>query len=120
MFGLLDGLHEWPPDFLSVDCIHAFGEAGRIAEADRSDSVGDPDVENVSVGYLLDRKYLEQRAQTGRSKAVGERSRCGGSRGWIGNADMPGHGRTAAAIDQAAERPVNAATIVIRMGEDSP
>jgi gamma-glutamyltranspeptidase / glutathione hydrolase len=63
MLGLLDHLHASAPNFLNVSFVHAFIEAGRIAEADRSDVVGDPDVENVSVAGLLDQSYLGRRAK---------------------------------------------------------
>jgi gamma-glutamyltranspeptidase/glutathione hydrolase len=62
ILGLLNQLEAWPPDFLNVGFVHTFIEAGRIAEADRSDVVGDPDLGTASVAPLLDREYLEKRA----------------------------------------------------------
>ncbi|HEY1287257.1 MAG TPA: gamma-glutamyltransferase [Burkholderiales bacterium] len=56
-----------PP--LSVDAVHLFSEAGRLAYADRAKYLGDPAFKNVPVGRLLDPKYLDARA-----KLIGERS----------------------------------------------
>jgi len=56
-----------PP--LSVDAVHLFSEAGRLAYADRAKYLGDPAFKNVPVGRLLDSKYLDARA-----KLIGERS----------------------------------------------
>jgi len=56
-----------PP--LSVDALHLFSEAGRLAYADRAKYLGDPAFKNVPVGRLLDPKYLDARA-----KLIGERS----------------------------------------------
>ena len=63
LLGLLDRLHANDPDFLDVNFVHFFIEAGRIAEVDRADIVGDPDVEPVSAGALLDERFLRQRAK---------------------------------------------------------
>jgi gamma-glutamyltranspeptidase/glutathione hydrolase len=60
---ILDQLHAGFPDFLNVEFVHAFVEAGRIAEADRADTVGDPDIEKVLVAPLLDPRYIEDRAK---------------------------------------------------------
>jgi gamma-glutamyltranspeptidase/glutathione hydrolase len=60
---ILDQLHAGYPDFLNADFVHAFVEAGRIAEADRADTVGDPDIEKVLVAAFLDPRYIEQRAK---------------------------------------------------------
>ena len=56
-----------PP--LSVDALHLFSEAGRLAYADRAKYLGDPAFKNVPVGRLLDPKYLDARA-----RLIGERS----------------------------------------------
>jgi gamma-glutamyltranspeptidase / glutathione hydrolase len=56
-----------PP--LSVDAVHLFSEAGRLAYADRAKYLGDPAFKNVPVRRLLDPKYLDARA-----KLIGERS----------------------------------------------
>jgi len=56
-----------PP--LSVEAVHLFSEAGRLAYADRAKYLGDPAFKNVPVGRLLDPKYLDARA-----KLIGERS----------------------------------------------
>jgi gamma-glutamyltranspeptidase / glutathione hydrolase len=62
ILGILDRLPKMAADFLDVDVVHAFIEAGRIAEADRMDVVGDPDKGAPSVLPLIDDTYLAQRA----------------------------------------------------------
>jgi gamma-glutamyltranspeptidase/glutathione hydrolase len=51
-------------EFLDADFVHAFVEAGRIAETDRLDVVGDPDNGAPSVLPLLDGSYLDKRAES--------------------------------------------------------
>lgn len=46
----------------SADQIHCVSEAGRMAFADRGAYVGDPDYSEIPQGQLLDRNYLETRA----------------------------------------------------------
>ncbi|HEU4645809.1 MAG TPA: gamma-glutamyltransferase family protein [Burkholderiales bacterium] len=53
----------------SVEAVHLFSEAARLAYADRARYVGDPDFTPVPVMKLLDPKYLDARA-----KRIGERS----------------------------------------------
>jgi gamma-glutamyltranspeptidase/glutathione hydrolase len=60
---LLDQIRAGPPNFLSVRFVHAFVEAGRIAQADRLNSIGDPDLGRVSPDQLLSHSHIEQRAR---------------------------------------------------------
>jgi gamma-glutamyltranspeptidase/glutathione hydrolase len=53
----------------SVDAVHLFSEAGRLAYADRAKYLGDPAFNDIPVRSLLDPAYLEKRA-----KLIGERS----------------------------------------------
>jgi len=53
----------------SVEAVHLFSEASRLAYADRALYVGDPDFTPVPVAKLLDAKYLAARATK-----IGERS----------------------------------------------
>jgi gamma-glutamyltranspeptidase/glutathione hydrolase len=53
----------------SVEAVHLFSEAARLAYADRAFHVADPDFVRVPVARLLDAKYLDARA-----KLIGERS----------------------------------------------
>ena len=53
----------------SVDAVHLFSEAGRLAYADRAKYLGDPDFVSVPTSKLLEVPYLEKRA-----KLIGERS----------------------------------------------
>lgn len=46
----------------SVDAIHLFSEAGRLAFADRDRYIADPDMVDIPVAGLLDPHYLAQRA----------------------------------------------------------
>jgi gamma-glutamyltranspeptidase/glutathione hydrolase len=46
----------------SVEFIHRFAEAGRLAYADRAACVGDPMAAPVPVGAMLDERYLARRA----------------------------------------------------------
>lgn len=58
----------------SVDFIHRFAEAGRLAYADRAACVGDPMAGSVPVGAMLDEHYLARRAASvgARAGAPGE------------------------------------------------
>lgn len=56
----------WAPD--SVDAVHYFSEAGRLAYADRNRYLADPDFVPVPAG-LLDRGYLAARSQLIRDDA---------------------------------------------------
>jgi len=47
----------------SVEAVHLFAEAGRLAFADRARYLGDPEFTPVPVLKLLDPKYLERRAK---------------------------------------------------------
>ncbi|MEB2401422.1 MAG: gamma-glutamyltransferase [Alcaligenaceae bacterium] len=49
-----------PPD--SLEAVHLFSEAGKLAYADRDFYVADPDFQDVPVRALLDPAYLELRA----------------------------------------------------------
>ena len=51
------------PPPLSLDGVHRFAEAGRLAYADRARYLADPAFENVPVSALLDSAYLAARAQ---------------------------------------------------------
>jgi gamma-glutamyltranspeptidase / glutathione hydrolase len=62
MLELLDQLHAGPPNFLSASFVHTFVEAGRIAQADRLRSIGDPEQETVATAPLLSRSHISQRA----------------------------------------------------------
>jgi gamma-glutamyltranspeptidase/glutathione hydrolase len=53
----------------SVEAVHLFSEAARLAYADRAMYVGDPDFAPVPVKQLLNPKHLDARA-----KRIGERS----------------------------------------------
>jgi gamma-glutamyltranspeptidase/glutathione hydrolase len=53
----------------SVEAVHLFSEASRLAYADRALYVGDPDFSPVPMTKMLDAKYLAARAQR-----IGERS----------------------------------------------
>src|SRR5262245_52775289 len=53
----------------SVEAVHLFSEAGRLAYADRAKHLGDPAFNNIPVSALLDSAYLDRRA-----KLIGERS----------------------------------------------
>jgi gamma-glutamyltranspeptidase/glutathione hydrolase len=53
----------------SVEAVHLFSEAGRLAYADRAKYLGDPAFVSVPTAKLLDSHYLDTRA-----KLIGERS----------------------------------------------
>ncbi len=53
----------------SVEAVHLFSEAARLAYADRAQYVGDPGFVDVPVARLLDPGYLD-----GRARLIGERS----------------------------------------------
>jgi gamma-glutamyltranspeptidase / glutathione hydrolase len=62
MLGILDRVAVPFKDFLDPASVHLFVEAGRVAEVDRLDVVGDPDRGAPSVLPLLDDHYLSARA----------------------------------------------------------
>jgi gamma-glutamyltranspeptidase/glutathione hydrolase len=62
ILGLIERVSIKPADFLDLDFVHVFADAGRIAQADRMDVVGDPDAGAPSVVPLLDETYLSQQA----------------------------------------------------------
>jgi gamma-glutamyltranspeptidase/glutathione hydrolase len=53
----------------SVEAVHLFSEAGRLAYADRAKYLGDPAFNEIPVGRLLSGDYLDSRA-----RLIGERS----------------------------------------------
>jgi gamma-glutamyltranspeptidase/glutathione hydrolase len=69
ILGILEGtaFDAAPP--LSVEAVHLFSEAARLAYADRAQYVGDPDFVDVPVARLLDPRYLVARA-----RLIGEQS----------------------------------------------
>src|SRR5262245_53618660 len=69
ILGLLERTHfaRAPPH--SVDAVHLFSEAGRLAYADRAKYLGDPAFNNIPVARLLSGHYLDSRA-----RLIGERS----------------------------------------------
>jgi gamma-glutamyltranspeptidase/glutathione hydrolase len=85
-----------PPlySFLDLNFVHQFIEAGRLAEADRIESIGDPDAGSVPVRQLLDPAHLRARAALIQNRstlgdgAVGVISR-GGSRPDCGRLEHP-------------------------------
>lgn len=60
--GILERTPALAQSFLDLRFVHRFIEAGRMAEADRMDVVGDPDASSVSVGALLTPAHLMARA----------------------------------------------------------
>ncbi|HYE00687.1 MAG TPA: gamma-glutamyltransferase [Alphaproteobacteria bacterium] len=63
MLGILEGrdMAGLGPD--SSEAVHWFAEAGRLAFADRGVYLGDPDFVKVPVKGLIDRGYIESRAE---------------------------------------------------------
>lgn len=57
----VEAAHVPPP--LSLEGVHRFAEAGRLAYADRARYLADPAFESVPVSALLDPAYLASRAQ---------------------------------------------------------
>jgi gamma-glutamyltranspeptidase / glutathione hydrolase len=70
MLGMLAERQTPPNAFLDPGFLHRFIEAGRLAEADRMDVVGDPDAGPVPVQELLSPAHLQARAALIRSEAV--------------------------------------------------
>ncbi len=68
--GILDRTRALAPSFLDLRFVHRFIEAGRIAEADRMNVVGDPDTGSVSVRKLLAPAYLKAQAMRIKDNAV--------------------------------------------------
>jgi gamma-glutamyltranspeptidase / glutathione hydrolase len=60
--GILERTRALAPSFLDLRFVHRFIEAGRIAEADRMNVVGDPDKGSVSVRKLLTPAHLMAQA----------------------------------------------------------
>jgi gamma-glutamyltranspeptidase/glutathione hydrolase len=80
--GILERTPGPAPSFLDVRFVHRFIEAGRMAEADRMDVVGDPDASSVSVGALLMPAHLLARAARINDNSVmanPHRAACGAS-----------------------------------------
>jgi len=67
--GLLGELTRRPGGLSDAVSVHRFIEAGRIAEADRLDFIGDPDVISGSADALLTASYLKLRASEIRDDA---------------------------------------------------
>jgi len=82
----------------TVEALHLFAEAGRLAYADRGQFVADPDFVAQPVAGLLDPSYL-----TGRAKLLGDRS--------IGHAP-PGRPAGAPVLASAPENPLHGTTHV--------
>jgi len=74
----------------SAEAVHLFGEAGRLAFADRARYLADPDFVPQPVAGLLDRAYLEQRAQLIGERSMG-RAEAGVPPGATALAPAPGH-----------------------------
>jgi gamma-glutamyltranspeptidase/glutathione hydrolase len=55
----------------SVEAVHLFSEAARLAYADRARYVGDPDFAPVPAVRMLDPKYLDARAKQIRERSMG-------------------------------------------------
>jgi gamma-glutamyltranspeptidase / glutathione hydrolase len=62
MLGILEQSKPAPQSFLDLRSVHRFIEAGRMAEADRMEVVGDPDAGPVPVAELLSPARLRARA----------------------------------------------------------
>jgi len=62
MLGLLERLPMDRHAPGSLEAVHAFAEAGRLAYADRDYYLADPDYADQPVRQLLDRRYLAQRS----------------------------------------------------------
>jgi gamma-glutamyltranspeptidase / glutathione hydrolase len=62
ILGILDQRRQPLVSFLDARFAHRFVEAGRLAEADRMEVVGDPEAGPVSVQELLSRTHLRARA----------------------------------------------------------
>lgn len=59
---MLGMLEHFPPDDGSVDAVHRYTEAGRLAYADRNRYIADPEFVSVPLAGLLDPAYLAARA----------------------------------------------------------
>lgn len=63
---ILGMLEHYPVGQMSIDdpaTLHLLAEASRLAFADRNHYIGDPDFVDIPLEGLLDRHYLQQRAQ---------------------------------------------------------
>ncbi|WP_127347985.1 gamma-glutamyltransferase [Pseudidiomarina mangrovi] len=92
MLGILEHTPIADAEPMSVDAVHYFTQAARLAYADRNRYIGDADFVEVPVAQMLNKEYLRERAQL------------------IGDSDMgkaqPGEfGLIARADDQALEIP---------------
>ena len=75
MLGILErlDLRSLPPN--SIESVHLFAEAGRLAYADRDAYVADPGFVDVPLAGMLAPDYLEERARlVGRSRSMGRAS----------------------------------------------
>jgi gamma-glutamyltranspeptidase/glutathione hydrolase len=61
MLSMLDWFNIKENKFLSVEYIHLLAEIEKLAYADRSKYLGDPDFVNIPINLLLDREYLLNR-----------------------------------------------------------
>lgn len=63
---ILGMLEHYPVGEMAIDdpaTVHLLAEASRLAFADRNHYIGDPDFIDIPISGLLDRQYLQQRAQ---------------------------------------------------------
>lgn len=92
LLGLLERLpmQQYAPN--SLQAVHAFAEAGRLAYADRDHFLADPDYVDQPVRQLLDRRYLAKRSALMQS----DRSMGTATHGDIAGATARGEDRTAA------------------------
>jgi gamma-glutamyltranspeptidase/glutathione hydrolase len=99
--GILERTQALAPSFFDLRFVHRFIEAGRIAEADRMNVVGDPDRGTVSVGRLLTPAHLMAQAKRIKDNAV--------------MADP--HGQDCVASDQPPEPSTSQISLVDRWGD---
>jgi gamma-glutamyltranspeptidase/glutathione hydrolase len=89
------------PSFLDLRFVHRFIEAGRMAEADRMNAVGDPDRATVSVRQLLTPTHLTAQATRIKENAVMADPR----------------GEDCATVDQLPEPSTSQVSVVDRWGD---
>jgi gamma-glutamyltranspeptidase / glutathione hydrolase len=70
LLGILKQRRTASSSFADLDFVHEFIEAGRLAEADRTAIVGDPDLSAVAVRGFLNAEYLKARASLIRPDAA--------------------------------------------------
>lgn len=63
ILGILENFKMSEYDPLSVEAIHLFAEANKLAYADRAKYIADPDFVDVPTEKLLDKDYLAERAK---------------------------------------------------------